>query len=128
MADRLHNALIAAHQEWLGFVQPVGLVLAPTVMVEAQAIPDRNIADRQREFRDLLELRELADEEGRGPKICWRAPICAACSGIGSTGMRTTSSMQLSTARRWKKRCPNSTRCWRQAGPSPRNRTPTPVG
>ena len=74
MADRLHNALIAVHQEWLGFVQPVGLVLAPTVMVEAQAIPDRNIAARQREFRDLLELRELADKEGRGPNICWRTP------------------------------------------------------
>ena len=74
MADRIHSALIATHQEWLGFVQPVGLVLAPTVMVEAQVIPDRNIAGRQREFRELLEVRELPDEEGRDPKTRWRAP------------------------------------------------------
>ena len=68
MADRIHSALIATHQEWLGFVQPVGLVLAPTVMVEAQVIPDRNIAGRQREFRELLV------EEGSGPTARWRAP------------------------------------------------------
>ena len=74
MADRIHNALIADHQEWLGFVQPVGLVLAPTVMVEAQVVPDRNIAGRQREFREFLEVRELPDEQGRGPRVRWRAP------------------------------------------------------
>ena len=55
MVDRLRQSLINAHQEWIGFVQPVGLVVAPTVMVDAQVVPDRNISDRQREFRDLLE-------------------------------------------------------------------------
>ena len=35
MADRERRNLIFAHQEWLGFVQPVGLVVAPTVMVDA---------------------------------------------------------------------------------------------
>ena len=41
MADRERRNLIFAHQEWLGFVQPVGLVVAPTVMVDAQVVPDR---------------------------------------------------------------------------------------
>jgi|GEM_PF-3421587 len=54
MADRIHRDQIFAHQEWLGFVQPVGLVVSPTVMVKAQVIPDRNISHRQREFRELL--------------------------------------------------------------------------
>ena len=54
MVDRVRHSLILAHQEWLGFVQPVGLVVAPTVMVDAQVVPDRNISDRQRVFRDLL--------------------------------------------------------------------------
>ncbi len=52
MADRDRRRLLFAHQEWLGFVQPVGLVVAPTVMVDAQVIPDRNVAGRQREFRE----------------------------------------------------------------------------
>ena len=34
MADRERRRLIFAHQEWLGFVQPVGLVVSPPVMVE----------------------------------------------------------------------------------------------
>ena len=54
MADRDRRRLLFAHQEWLGFVQPVGLVVAPTVMVDAQVIPDRNVAGRQREFREQL--------------------------------------------------------------------------
>ncbi len=55
MADRHHRNLIFAHQEWLGFVQPVGLVVAPSVMVAAQVVPDRNVAARQREFRELFD-------------------------------------------------------------------------
>ena len=68
MADRDRRALIFAHQEWLGFVQPVGLVVAPTVMVDAQVVPDRNIAGRQREFRETLE------ETRNGSMAGWRAP------------------------------------------------------
>ena len=55
MADRTRQNLIFAHQEWLGFVQPVGLVVAPAVMVDAQVLPDRNLSGRRREFRALLE-------------------------------------------------------------------------
>ncbi len=68
MADRERRNLIFAHQEWLGFVQPVGLVVAPTVMVDAQVVPDRNISGRQRDFRELLE------EDGTGATARWRAP------------------------------------------------------
>ena len=68
MADRERRSLIFAHQEWLGFVQPVGLVVAPTVMVDAQVVPDRNISGRQRDFRELLE------EDGTGATARWRAP------------------------------------------------------
>ena len=34
MPDRERQSLIFAHQEWIGFVQPVGLVVAPAVMVD----------------------------------------------------------------------------------------------
>ena len=68
MADRQRRNLIFAHQEWLGFVQPVGLVVSPGVMVDAQVVPDRNISGRQREFTDLLV------EDGTGATPHWRAP------------------------------------------------------
>jgi len=68
VADRERRTLIFAHQEWLGFVQPVGLVVAPAVMVDAQVAPDRNVAGRQRDLHELLE------EEGSGAAIRWRAP------------------------------------------------------
>ena len=69
MADRVRENLIFAHQEWIGFVQPVGLVVAPTVMVDAQVVPDRNISGRQRDFCELLE-----EEEDDGTTTRWRAP------------------------------------------------------
>ena len=68
MADRVRENLIFAHQEWIGFVQPVGLVVAPTVMVDAQVVPDRNISGRQRDFCELLE-----EEEDGGTTARWRA-------------------------------------------------------
>ena len=68
MRDRLRQNLIFTHQEWIGFVQPVGLVVAPTVMVDAQVVPDRNVSGRQRDFRELLE------EEGSGVTARWRTP------------------------------------------------------
>ena len=61
MPDRVRQNLIFAHQEWLGFVQPVGLVVAPTVMVDAQVLPDRNISVRQKEFIELLVKEEEDD-------------------------------------------------------------------
>ena len=65
--DRARSDLIFAHQEWLGFVQPVGLLLSPFVMVDAQVVPDRNISGRQRDFRELLE------EDGSGSTARWHA-------------------------------------------------------
>jgi hypothetical protein len=34
MSDPVTDAAIAAHEAWLGFVQPGGLVVAPPVLVE----------------------------------------------------------------------------------------------
>ena len=68
MPDRERERLIFAHQEWLGFVQPVGLVVSPAVMVDAQVAPDHNVSGRQREFTALLE------PDDRGATRRWRAP------------------------------------------------------
>ena len=55
MVDRSNQRLIYFNQEWLGFVQPVGLVVAPTVLAHEQLTPDRNFAQRQRDFREFTE-------------------------------------------------------------------------
>jgi hypothetical protein len=46
---------IAAHDEWLGFVQPVGLVVAPPMLVERGVVIDRNIRPRQEVLEGLLD-------------------------------------------------------------------------
>ena len=49
-------------------MQPVGLVVSPPVMVDAQVVPDRNVSGRQREFIALLE------RDDTGATARWRAP------------------------------------------------------
>ena len=63
MVDRSNQRLIYFNQEWLGFVQPVGLVVAPTVLAHEQLVPDRNFAQRQRDFR------EFTEESGEGVAV-----------------------------------------------------------
>ncbi len=59
---------VLAHQEWLDFIQPTGLVVSPTALVRAGAILDRNDIEGQRLFRDGTEERVL--DAKRGPEPC----------------------------------------------------------
>ena len=46
------------HQEWLGLVQPVGLVVAPVVLTRLGLFPEsqpRTLADGQRRMRALFD-------------------------------------------------------------------------
>ncbi len=52
--DPVTRAAIGAHQEWLGFVQPVGLVVAPPVLVARGVLIDRNIRPHQERLDALL--------------------------------------------------------------------------
>ncbi len=58
--DPATRAAIAAHEEWLGFVQPVGLVVAPPVLVERGIVVDRNIRPHQERLAVLLDDDETA--------------------------------------------------------------------
>jgi hypothetical protein len=63
-----------AHQEWIGYVQPVGLVVSPPALVAAQAHVNRNIVPDHRRFLEWIEdvedpetgqtVRALADLPG----------------------------------------------------------------
>ena len=59
---------IRAHLEWLGFIQPTGLVVSAPALVRAGAILNRADAEGQRLLRECIEEREL-DAEGPVPFI-----------------------------------------------------------
>jgi hypothetical protein len=54
------------HEQWLGLVQPVGLVVAPAVLSALQLFPNQSTAylsAKQRQLEGLLEERESAAGE-----------------------------------------------------------------
>ncbi len=52
------NPELKAHQEWLGYLQPVGLVVAPAAMVDAGWVVTRSgseLIDRQERYREAIQ-------------------------------------------------------------------------
>src|SRR5271157_6047101 len=45
---------ILAHQEWIGYVQPAGLVVSIPALLDARAFLNRNFAPDHRRFLDAL--------------------------------------------------------------------------
>jgi len=60
---------ILAHLEWLGFVQPTGLVVSAPALVSAGAILDRRDAEGQTLLHSCLEEREFNPREGAVPYL-----------------------------------------------------------
>lgn len=54
-----------AHLEWLGYVQPVGLVVSAPALVDAQAFPNKNILPDHSRFLEVLS--ELPGEDEGAP-------------------------------------------------------------
>jgi hypothetical protein len=52
---------LRVHKEWLGMVQPIGLVVSPAALVRAQVYPTHPITDRQNALRQCLP--DLEDEK-----------------------------------------------------------------
>lgn len=46
---------LLAHREWLGYVQPIGVVVSPPALLAAQAYVNRNVAPLQQLFLDVVE-------------------------------------------------------------------------
>ena len=42
------------HKEWLGFLQPVGLVVSPPALVKFQCVPSRNIVELQQALQEII--------------------------------------------------------------------------
>ncbi|MDF5729105.1 MAG: hypothetical protein PUP92_14020 [Rhizonema sp. PD38] len=45
---------IRAHKEWLGFLQPVGLVVSPPALVAVQAVVNRNVVELQQTLLEVV--------------------------------------------------------------------------
>ena len=51
---------LRAHQEWLGFVQPVGLVVSPAALLATQTYVQRNIVPQQQVLQGLVREEKIA--------------------------------------------------------------------
>jgi hypothetical protein len=64
------------HQEWLGYLQPVGLVVSPPALGAAQAFPNKNIIPDHTRFLDVVDDVTLPGQEdpvatiGNFPRFC----------------------------------------------------------
>src|SRR6266849_2990704 len=58
---------LLTHLEWLGYLQPVGLVVSPPALLAGQAFIDRNVFSVQEDLLDLV--REVPHPGGGDPVL-----------------------------------------------------------
>ena len=57
---------IRAHKEWLGLLQPVGLVVSPPALLAAQVVPNRNVVDLQQRLLKVVRAGGATGGIGQG--------------------------------------------------------------
>jgi hypothetical protein len=57
------NREIRIHQEWLGMVQPVGLVVSPAALVRARVYPTDPIIEQRQVLKELASTDRKQDED-----------------------------------------------------------------
>ena len=60
---------LIAHQEWLGYLQPVGLVVSPPALAAAGAYPNKNIIPDHARFHELVEQVTVEGKDDPQPAI-----------------------------------------------------------
>src|SRR5450756_1471732 len=81
-----HDSTALSHQEWIGYVQPVGVVVSTPALLEAGAAINRNFVPLHNEFLSVLPhgregnpIAELRDFPAFATKVLgWRAADLAA--------------------------------------------------
>ena len=59
-----NNPEIRAHKEWLGFLQPVGLIVSAPALVAVQAVVNRNVVELQQRLLEVVSHDSLRGEIG----------------------------------------------------------------
>ncbi len=72
---------LIAHQEWLGYLQPVGLVVSPPALAAAGAYPNKNIIPDHARFLECVENITLEGESDPRPPIRQFAPFATHVLG-----------------------------------------------
>src|SRR4051812_11688452 len=54
---------LRVHRDWIGALQPVGLVVSPPALLAAQAFPDKNILQQQLALASLITPPPLKEGE-----------------------------------------------------------------
>lgn len=76
----------SAHQDWLGFVQPVGLVVSPVALEHAGVFPNQNIVevlDALKRVAGLAPVEGDAAEEDHEPQLAVTDFAAFACDVLG---------------------------------------------
>ncbi len=61
---------LRVHKDWLGLLQPVGLVVSPPALIKAQAVPTQNVAELQQRFIAVVDNPpELVWSDNNKPSI-----------------------------------------------------------
>lgn len=68
---------IHAHKEWLGFLQPVGLVVSPPALVAAQAVINRNVVELQQKLLAAVSKEVTASNFGNNSYQIYDFPAFA---------------------------------------------------
>src|SRR5271166_6474013 len=63
------NPELLTHIEWLGYLQPVGLVVSPPALADAQAFPSRNIIPEHNRFLEQVEQVSIEGKDEPQPSI-----------------------------------------------------------
>lgn len=74
---------LSAHKEWIGYLQPVGLVVSPHALLAAQAIVSEQVSEPQQRLRALprpFPFTALATELLGGAPVTSPAPPAAPSS------------------------------------------------
>ena len=50
-----HDPELRVHKDWLGLLQPVGLVVSPPALIKAQAVPSQNVTELQQKLFSVVE-------------------------------------------------------------------------
>jgi hypothetical protein len=51
------------HKRWLGFLQPVGLVVSPPALAKCQVIPNKNVAEIQQDLQGMITQSDFGDDD-----------------------------------------------------------------
>jgi hypothetical protein len=61
-----NNRVIELHQQWIGYLNPTGLVFSPNALEDAQVVINEGVISDQREFLDLVTKTENEETKFSG--------------------------------------------------------------